>query len=359
MGEAAQIPIESRSNNPLTPVAAGERNSEGKFDIEGQPVTAEFLKKGEFLDGCVVGEKPQGRWQTFFFEADPFKPEQYVRNAAVYTPKRNIVFALIYWAALAGYTAYAFIRYLERPKVETYSQIPMIQANPALLTVEVECTSPWGCFNSSAPGPHADRWWANPANDPEVEWLQIQQKYTPAGLAEGYCTGVESFTDFVKTRNARGSRQITLCYSRSSEDGVDIVVPFPDGYQEIGAPNLNVRVLEGGEVGMEVEVSMEASQVKTITVGVDILREMGEPEKQELFRADMFYNAKRPYNTALLRIRLEHRAGVRTISRPGSWMDVLANAGGASGFLLAVIAGIRGFDPVGIAAGGIPCLASS
>eukprot|EP00961_Rhodomonas_salina_P120577 1622635-Rhodomonas_salina.1 len=63
MGEAAQIPIESRSNNPLTPVAAGERNSEGKFDIEGQPVTAEFLKKEEFLDGCVVGEKPQGRWQ--------------------------------------------------------------------------------------------------------------------------------------------------------------------------------------------------------------------------------------------------------------------------------------------------------
>jgi hypothetical protein len=89
---------------------------------------------------------------------------------------------------------------------------------------------------------------------------------------------------------------------------------------------------------------MEASQIKTVYIGVDIVRVEGKPEVQEVFNADLFYNAKKPWKTATLRVRMAQRAGVRTVERPGTWMDVLANIGGASGFLLATLTAVRGLN---------------
>ena len=68
------------------------------------------------------------------------------------------------------------------------------------------------------------------------------------------------------------------------------------------------------------------------------------PTKRSLqapFNSDMFYDGKNSEETALLRIRLAQFANVGNVQVPGTWLDILAEIGGANGLLMIFLGAIR------------------
>ena len=136
-----------------------------------------------------------------------------------------------------------------------------------------------------------------------------------------------------------------------------MTIPFDDEtvYGDEGSPVLSVTITSPRST-MYVELDVEPGQRKTVFVGQTLKEKQSRSARgsflrqaaladddakiidasAEPFQSDLFYDGKNANRTALLRIRASQFAQVSTITRPGTWFEVLAALGGANVFIWTV-----------------------
>ena len=278
--------------------------------------------------------------ETMTSKMNPFRVEDHRDDEVASTPKTDLVFGGLWFGCLVIFAAVVISDFLGRESVtatrlarSSDGDVPAIPVDVALA-----CSTPWGCY---------DGW----GQERPTDFVTVTHAYA----ATDKCAGDDART--VTDRSAEAAFEFELCYSPSYGDGVDVTIPFDEEtvYGDEGSPVLSVTITSPRST-MYVELDVEPGQRKTVFVGqtlkekqsrsarASFLRQaaLADDDAQiidasaEPFQSDLFYDGKNANRTALLRIRASQFAQVSTITRPGTWFEVLAALGGANVFIWTV-----------------------
>lgn len=336
---------ESANNNP-TVEDLEAATSPQNLSLQSRPKSRMSLWKTENMP-VPVRERVVATAKQGFYAANPFKTDQFERNEEIHSENESMdfIFTAIYVGFLVLFIIYAAAEYSYRDPIETWGLEPMGNQPPVQLSISTRCTSwaAWACY---------DDWFGN-----ATSVVKVSSNYSKSHLSDSSeeCRISQEFK--ISSHFAHDQFNQTLCYSSKYEDGLDIAIPF-DAASMYG-DDIALRVTITSESSdMLIVLDMEPHQRKTAFIGQNIhltkpsgfmseLRNLAgidvpwQTTLQEPFNADLFYDGKNAGTTALLRIRLSQFANVARISTPGSWLDVLAEIGGANGVLFVLLAGIR------------------
>ncbi|KAK3243589.1 hypothetical protein CYMTET_46767 [Cymbomonas tetramitiformis] len=149
----------------------------------------------------------------------------------------------------------------------------------------------------------------------------------------------------VRNKFANTTVEGALCFSANTADGIEIYAPFSKEAQYNGDWALNVLIFANEEKGsstMRVELVLEPSQRKTVTLGLISDDRAGRDKTHKLFISDLFYNGKNPDNRASIHIALSQSYTKYEEKRTGSLSSLVGEIGGASGFLIGILSVLRG-----------------
>ena len=280
--------------------------------------------------------------ETMTSKMNPFRVEDHRDDEVASTPKTDLVFGGLWFGCLAIFAAVVISDFLGRESVtatrlarSSDGDVPAIPVDVALA-----CSTPWGCY---------DGW----GRERPTQFVTVTHAYA----ATDKCAGDDART--VTDRSAEAAFEFELCYSPSYGDGVDVTIPFDEetvyGDEGVFAPVLSVTITSPRST-MYVELDVEPGQRKTVFVGQTLKEKQSRSARAsflrqaaladddakiidasaEPFQSDLFYDGKNANRTALLRIRASQFAQVSTITRPGTWFEVLAALGGANVFIWTV-----------------------
>ncbi|KAK3243590.1 hypothetical protein CYMTET_46767 [Cymbomonas tetramitiformis] len=309
-------------------------------DSESLLATKEWVKQGQWLqDSSTVGTGPKGRIRKMIFDHDPFKA--YVRDANSGLDNVSLIFAVIFYICFVLYISWAIVAYVDRPYLESYSSPPMSEAEQVHINIQLSCNSGWGCYwwNRSAT---SSATWANVTGD-SVEWVHVKQHYSD--VSSNQCKGIVDEDTVVRNKFANTTVEGALCFSANTADGIEIYAPFSKEAQYNGDWALNVLIFANEEKGsstMRVELVLEPSQRKTVTLGLISDDRAGRDKTHKLFISDLFYNGKNPDNRASIHIALSQSYTKYEEKRTGSLSSLVGEIGGASGFLIGILSVLRG-----------------
>lgn len=302
--------------------------------------TQEWVKQGQWLQdrGSTVGTGPKGRLRKLIFDHDPFKT--YVRDANSSLDNVSLIFAVAFYIFFVLYISWAIVAYVNRPYTESYSSPPMNEAEQVHINIQLSCNSGWGCYswNRSAT---SSATWANVTGD-NVQWVHVKQHYSDVSSKQ--CEGIEDEDTVVRNKFANTTVEGALCFSVNTADGIVIDAPFSEGARYNGEWALNVLILAKEYKGispMRVELVLEPSQRKTVTLGLITDERAGRDKSQKLFVSDLFYNGKNPDNRASIHIALSQSYTKYEEKRTGSLSSLIGLIGGASGFLIGILSVLR------------------
>ena len=281
-----------------------------------------------------------------FFHSNPFRADQYERDVVIHNENERIdmTFTLCYSVALLLFTLFSVQSYVQREKVAVFGLELMSDQKPVTLNLATECSHMWACFNGSA----ASR-----------DFIRVSSNYSAAAIVTGDLTGTDCATPSqttISSRYATSSFSQVICFSSKYDDGFELLVPF-DSTSKYGSSSTLSLTLSADDSDLYLSLDIEAGQRKTIYIGqsirhkaqsnwitevIEVMLGIDQPTKivqREPFVSDLFYDGKNSNRDALIRIRLAQFANVAHVSRPGSWLDIFGEVGGAAGLLLA-LAGI-------------------
>eukprot|EP01059_Diplonema_ambulator_P006694 TRINITY_DN16310_c0_g1_i1.p1 TRINITY_DN16310_c0_g1~~TRINITY_DN16310_c0_g1_i1.p1 ORF type:complete len:397 (+),score=69.91 TRINITY_DN16310_c0_g1_i1:48-1238(+) len=227
----------------------------------------------------------------------------------------------VYFLLLAAYLGYAIYQYVTRPDVETYSQQPSELFPAPTITIKLQCF-----------------------DNPNCGVIRLIRNYTTT--SEMHCKNRAAVTTDETSRTLTEPIATELCYVE--EDAVFSVntgelIQTPGtvlDFSRITTGELNtskayaaVQVEVGG---MRKLVTMDSWQVKTFYVGMSVSIKNGK-STVKYYAQNLQYDGKRPTWRATYIIRLAQFANVYEVTRPGSWLDILAQLGGAATFVAALL----------------------
>eukprot|EP01060_Flectonema_neradi_P029808 TRINITY_DN4206_c0_g1_i1.p1 TRINITY_DN4206_c0_g1~~TRINITY_DN4206_c0_g1_i1.p1 ORF type:complete len:390 (+),score=58.61 TRINITY_DN4206_c0_g1_i1:57-1226(+) len=224
----------------------------------------------------------------------------------------------VYFVLCAAYLTFSIYNYVTRPWVETFTQ----EASERFPVPEIRIRTQ--CFN-----------------DPFCGEITLTKNYTGASG----CPQNPSFQNIVLgSPKLTDSHTTHLCFvpennEMNTNTGDLLVTPgivldfsnISSGKQATPLAYSSVVVEATSSDGsiMRKVVNMESWQVKTFYIAMSIIKEEGEIKSYSYYAQNLQYDGKRPTNRATYVIRLAQFANVYEKTRPGSWIDVLAQLGGA------------------------------
>lgn len=280
--------------------------------------------------------------ETMKSKLNPFKVEDHRDDEVASTPKTDLVFGGLWFGCLVIFAAVVISDFLGRESVTATRLARSSDGDVPAIPVDVAfaCSTPWGCY---------DGW----GQERPTQFVTVTHAYA----ATDKCAADDFRT--VADRGAEAAFEFELCYSPSYGDGVDVTIPFDEetvyGDEGVFAPVLSVTITSPRST-MYVELDVEPGQRKTVFVGQTLKEKQSRSARAsflrqaaladddpkiidasaEPFQSDLFYDGKNANRTALLRIRASQFAQVATITRPGTWFEVVAALGGANVFIWTV-----------------------
>jgi hypothetical protein len=224
-----------------------------------------------------------------------------VLKAPIYDPKSHnnntFAYTVLFYASVLIYAIYATINFVNRPEQTTFLLRETKELPLQYLRMEIQCTTPWGCFKSPRKVTNQTTgrtWWKWDASP----W--IKSTYSDGNNNMGRIDIGGKFTK-------KNVTNVPLKFSNTANDGILIKVPDYwvsaqsnnncSMYGSSCAPVLKIKILAndlstGGP--MQINMDLEPHQRKAVYIGV-ILRENDDPNIEtsyELFNQDLFYVGK-------------------------------------------------------------------
>ena len=288
------------------------------------------MQRQSTLDKAVAaGQIPHWR-KWFHISFDPFKVPKFDANTF---RAQHIPLAAVFYGAVLGYAAFAFLQFHRRPEVESFALASARGFGESEVSISVRCASAWGCLGGATDAGGAWTWTSAPS---------VEQAYGEG--AGPLCRPPAKAMTLGRKFAELEPTAFSICPSRDPADGLVVRVPAftaPAGCVEYGAPCQPRLVVTITGLGMmNVTMDLEPSQRKTLYVGLAVHRR-GGAETPEHMVADRFYDGKNDDGSAELRVRQADLVQTYTVARPGSIPDVLAQIGGASSLLVAVLGALN------------------
>ena len=228
---------------------------------------------------------------------------------------------LSYCLLVSSYLTYSVVKYVYRPEVETFSQQPSSKFPPPVIRLSIQCFDNPNCG----------------------ETILVTQNYSTSPNCN--VLPRDSSSNEVN-RTLAEPMDLTLCYvdegdSVSTSTGELITTPglsidfegiVPGSWNTTGAHA--AVVVEVGS--MRKVVGIDAWQVKSFYVGMSVTKD-GSDLEQSYYSQNLQYDGKRPTWRATYVIRLAQLASVYEVTRPGHWLDVIAQVGGAATIIAAIL----------------------
>mmetsp|Transcript_6628 Transcript_6628/g.11113 ORF Transcript_6628/g.11113 Transcript_6628/m.11113 type:complete len:355 (+) Transcript_6628:102-1166(+) len=327
-------PLEGKDSAEEGDVELGDRGNE-QFGRASHHMTTTSDRLVQGIANANVAVKLEGWKKAFYQDWDPFKDEQYVRNAAKFS-EANISFGLLFYCALILFWAYITYDYVTAKPSTTYNIKPSQDMDPVTINLSLKCTSNWGCYN-----------WTDTSTDPplmEDSWEPIRLVGTYDYVNTKHCP-YTNFEEEVRSPFAASNLTFTVCYSSSFNDGVSLWVPFAGEY---GSGVVLQLTLTGPqyENEMRFEFEVEPQQKKIIFLSQFqkvYQRSSGKSNTDfEPYVADQFYDGHFLSNVAKLTFKLQQFGYESETIPPSPWLILLSDVGGMSSFLLPVLALLKG-----------------
>eukprot|EP00754_Rhynchopus_humris_P002924 Rhum_TRINITY_DN1159_c0_g1::Rhum_TRINITY_DN1159_c0_g1_i1::g.3529::m.3529 len=232
----------------------------------------------------------------------------------------HISLILLYFLCVGGYMGYSIYKYVDRPDVETYSQQPSEAFAPPKIKLSLQC------FDS-----------------PNCGVITVTRNYSGAVNCP-VAKDVQSVETF---RLLTNPMELDLCYVEegdvvSSNTGELLATPgLSIDFSKINTGEKNTTKAHAAvvvEVGrMKKVVGIDSWQIKSFYVGMSVTKDGSDVKTQRFFAQNLQYDGKRPTWRATYIIRLAQLANVYEVSRPGHWLDVVAEVGGAATIIAALL----------------------
>ena len=232
----------------------------------------------------------------------------------------HLLVIVLYFLLVGAYTGYSIYSYVDRPEVETFSQQPSSRFPPPRVRVSLQC------FDS-----------------PNCGSITVTRNYS---VSPNCPSKTDTFT--VETnRTLDQPMDVDLCYVSekdvvSTNTGSLLRTPgLSIDFSKINTGEKNSTKAHAAvvvEVGdMKKVVGMDSWQVKSFYVGMSVTKSGDKVEKQEYYAQNLQYDGKRPTWRATYIVRLAQLASVYEVTRPGHWLDVVAEVGGAATIVAAIL----------------------
>ena len=255
----------SRGSEVIDSVANGAHNKE----------VIENVKKD------ILGQDPPTGFRKFFYSIDVWSGEQLVRAPKSYNVV-NAYFTMIYYLIFIAFSIYSLYNFVHQVPVETNTMVKSISIQSIYIRVNMTCNIAYGCGN-----------WSTTSSPNLLNPIQIVANWAKPGTD---CSQNPAKTVYnipvAEGPTMQYLGDFTVCYSQSSSDMVQIVVPYSNNYLDTN-PMYNIQISGSPDKynnDMYFEVLLRPLEWKTVYFSQTEYVDVKSDTTYEPYIADLFYN---------------------------------------------------------------------
>jgi len=270
----------------------------------------------------LLGNEPSIGFKKFFYNVDVFSSEQSVRAPKYYNVV-NAYFTMMYYLFLLAFSIYTIYSFVHQVPVETNTMVKSQDLQPIHIRVNMSCSISYGCGNWTTSAPYELK------NN-----ITIIANWAVAGSD---CSQTPAKTviniDAAAGPHMSYTADFEVCYSQSTKDFVQIVVPYSNNYYKTN-PIYNIDFYGNPDKysnNMYFDAPLRPLEWKTVYFSQTEYINTKSEVTYEPYVADLFYNGHSYHNdVAILTFKVQQFSYSSAKTNQISIYGALGSIGGFS-----------------------------